>query len=314
MTAAAHGKAWPYGRRGIFEGELRSAAAEWFAVRGYPVSPHRPYCLADHDDWSKNIIDPEVVSLIRTEIASRRDAAKPFPLHKYVHHGLSSQAMLFNLVGPLIVRRDLAPLETAMKAVGVEWPTGEPPATFEFEDRSVFNEQQAQPTSVDLVIGDPSQNGAIFIEGKLKEPGFGGCSLFTDGDCNGENPAANFDSCYLHHIGRTYLQALKQHGFLEGALATDSTCPLANHYQFYRELLLALERRGVFVLLADDRSPVFRSQGTPERGLWPLLSRHVPRDAQRHMAYVSIQSTVKAIDSSGRHPWVSEFKRKYGIA
>ena len=34
------------------------------------------YCLATHDDWPRNIIDPEVVTLVLTQIASRRHAAK----------------------------------------------------------------------------------------------------------------------------------------------------------------------------------------------------------------------------------------------
>ena len=74
-----------------------------------------------------------------------------------------------------------------------------------------------------------------------------------------------------------------------------------------------MELKGTFVLLADNRSPVFRSMGTPELGLWPLLSRLVPETAQSSMAYVSIQSVVQAIEASRNHSWISEFKRKYGI-
>src|SRR5205807_3102288 len=98
-----------------------------------------------------------------------------------------------------------------------------------------------------------------------------------DGDCDGTNPAHDFSMCYLHHIGRTYLTVLERHGLFRGKLGSDSLCPLANHYQFYRELLLSIERRGYFILLADDRSPVFRSRGGGrERGLWHLLSSLAP--------------------------------------
>ena len=97
---------------------------------------------------------------------------------------------------------------------------------------------------------------------------------------------------HLHHIGRTYLPILEKNGFLAGPLASDATCPLANHYQFYRELLLAIELKGTFVLLADDRSPVFQSKGTPDRGLWPLLSRLVP-ESQGTMKRPDLLSAIR---------------------
>ncbi len=64
-----------------------------------------PYLLAEWEDWGSNIILPEVAEYITKE-RQIRSAKKGFPLHKYIHHGLSSQAMLLNLVGPLIVRQD----------------------------------------------------------------------------------------------------------------------------------------------------------------------------------------------------------------
>ena len=306
-------KPWPYGRKRDYEANLRSVATRWFAAHNFPVSRQMSYCLAEHEDWPNNIILPEVVQLVRDQIAKNREARTPFPLHRYVHHGLSSQAMLFNLIGPLIVSNDLTPLKNALKESGVQWPSGDSITKFEHEDRSVFNEQQGQPTSIDFVIGDPHKEGAIFIESKLVEKEFGGCSLFAQGDCNGENPASDFGRCYLHHIGRTYLEVLKKHQFFEGQLSRDTTCPLTNHYQFYRELLFALECKGTFVLVADDRSPVFRPSDSPERGLWPLLSRNVPGPAKKRMAYVSIQSIVRQIEASNRHGWISEFKLKYGL-
>jgi len=45
-----------------------------------------------------------VAAYIEEEHAQREAQQQGFPLHKYTHHGLSSQAMLFNLVGSLIVR------------------------------------------------------------------------------------------------------------------------------------------------------------------------------------------------------------------
>lgn len=153
---------------------------------------------------------------MQTEIAKRRDNKTPFPLHKWVHLGSSNQAMLFNLFGPLIARDDLEPLKLAVKKVGIKWPDGENSAKFEYEDRAIFNEQQVQPTSIDLVFGDPDKEGALFIEAKLVESGPGGCSLFADSDCNEDNSAETFNKCYLHHVGRTYWVALQKHGLSKG--------------------------------------------------------------------------------------------------
>ncbi len=60
--------------------------------------------------------------------------------------------MLFNLVGPLIVRNDLAPLRDAFAEAGISWPEGNPAATWEVTDRKIFGEDSGQPTSIDLVI------------------------------------------------------------------------------------------------------------------------------------------------------------------
>jgi hypothetical protein len=81
-------------------------------------------------------------------------------------------------------RNDLRPLKSALLELGVPWPADGATAEFEYEDREVFNERQAQPTSIDCVIGDASSPGALFIECKLVETGFGGCSVFAKGDWN----------------------------------------------------------------------------------------------------------------------------------
>ena len=84
---------------------------------------------------------------------------------------------------------------------------------------------------------------------------------FLEGDCDGRNPATDLSRCYLHYIGRWYWTVLGKHGFLRGRMATDATCLLANHYQFFREVGLALEKDGIFVLLSDERSPTFWCDG-----------------------------------------------------
>jgi POLQ-like helicase len=56
-------------------------------------------CLARHDLCPQNIICEDVADYVRQE-QKRLLGEDSFPLHKYLHHGLSSQAMAFNLIGP----------------------------------------------------------------------------------------------------------------------------------------------------------------------------------------------------------------------
>lgn len=307
---------WPYPRHREFEDQLRRTASKWFADRSLPVDAKYPFILAEWERWQDNLIDREVAGYIESERQRREASRQGFPLNKYVHHGLSSQAMLFNLVGPLMIRKDLSPLRDALEKTGIEWPAGAVEANFEFEDRTVFNEDSGQPTSIDLVLRDGGGLPRVFIEAKLVERAFGGCSVFVGGDCDGLNPARDPASCYLHHIGRRYWTRLQEHGFVEGPLADDVACVLANHYQFFRELLLALHLGGVFVLLSDERNPTFHCRGSNGcyRGLMPLLLALVPEALRTRVGSVSIQQVVAAVNASGRHPWISEFEAKYGLS
>ena len=307
---------WPYPRRSSYEDELRQAAGAWFRKQGAAVHPRMPYLLRDFADWPRNIILSEVADFIRGEQASRQ-GVDAFPLHKYLHHGLSSQAMLFNLIGPLITRNDVAPLAQAFREAGVPWPAG--PVTLKLEegDRAVFNEDMGQPTSLDLAIYGAAGSAPLFVEAKLSENGFGGCSVFAAGDCDGHNPAQRLESCYLHHIGRQYWQRMVEHGVLDSQLARDTLCPFTIYYQFFRESLFAAHKGGHFVLLYDARSPVFVRQGragAPEMGLWPLLAGLAPAPLRARLHAVTIQQVVAALRESVRHAdWVGLFGEKYGL-
>jgi hypothetical protein len=310
MSSRSKALTWPYPRHHAFEDTLRRAAAEWFAARGYPVHQKMPYLLASWEDWQNNIILPEVATYIVEERALR-SKKKGFPLHKYIHHGLSSQAMLFNLVGPLIVRQDLSPLEIAFKRNNIFWPEEKLKASLEFEDRRIFNEDTGQPTSIDLETWLPR----IVVESKLVEREFGGCSVFTAGDCDGRNPTGDFSLCYLHHIGRKYWDMLNKYDFLNGPIGKDATCILSVHYQFFREVLFALELGCTFVLLFDERNPTFICEGSHgKRGLMPLLLSFIPEALRDRVTMLSLQQVVMAIKSTGRHEWIQEFESKYGLS
>jgi POLQ-like helicase len=306
---------WPYTSRRRCEDTLRNAAEQWFTEKHVQTDPKKPYCLARRDSWRENIICSDVADYISEE--SKRHRGKvPFPLHNALHHGLSSQAMAFNLIGPLIVRRDLDPLKLAMTRMGLHWPDGEVETMFEHSDRSVFAEDSGQPTSIDIALAGKGE--AVFIEAKLVEPDFGGCSVFTAGDCEGRNPCPDtLGNCYLHHIGRTYWNRLIEHGISESSMFKGPICPFANYYQFFREVMFAFARNGTFVLLHDDRNPAYlrsAQNGASQGGLWPFLYESIPSDLRGRVGRLTIQCVVQAIAESGRHEdWVHEFEAKYAL-
>ena len=308
-------RTWPYTRYKKYEAAVRKAAEQWFSERGYKTHHKMRYCLADHDLWPKNIICEEVAEYICQE-KDRLLGQDSYPLHKYLHHGLSSQALAFNLIGPLIVRNDLAPLKIVVQRLGIEWPSGKVKAAFEHDDRSVFNEDNGQPTSIDIVL--TGESNSIFIEAKFVEREFGGCSVFAGGDCEGRNPyPEQLGKCYLHHIGREYWQRLDELGFSESELVKGAICPFANYYQFFREAAFAFTKRGSFILLHDERNPAFlksTGDGETQGGLWPFLYEAIPEELRHRTGRLTIQMVVEAIQESGRHEdWIGEFKKKYGI-
>ncbi len=282
---------------------MRQAASHWFSVKGFQTDPEKPYCLKDKKEWKKNIILDEVAAYI-----------EQVHLHKYVHHGLSSQAMAFNLMGPLITRNDYAPLAQLLQQKGVDNLRPITSASFEYEDRLVFNEDSAQPTSIDIVLKDNKATPVVFVESKLAEKEFGGCSIFSDGDCNGENPLPNKQQCYLHFIGRRYWDLMEKYGFTSH-LQHERQCIFVAHYQFFREILFALEKGGIFVLLSDARSPVFHCEGASvDKGLVPFLLTFVPKQWSHRIIGLSIQELVAEIKKVEKHQdWIGEFERKYGL-
>ncbi len=306
-------RTWPYPRHNDFVRLLREAATVWFKDHRYVTNDQMSYCLDKWENWRHNIIIPEVARYIAETKKECNGQSKPFPLHKYVHHGLSSQAMCFNLLGPLVVQGDLSPLKIACESAGVNWPADIADPQFEYEKRDVFKEDAGQPTSIDFVMKDRTGTPRIFIECKLVEQEFGGCSVFAAGDCDGRNPVGDYSGCYLHYIGRRYWELLEKHGFIP-SMKTERQCVLAIHYQFFRELIFSLEHDGVFILLSDERSPVFhcKGNGTP-RGIMPFLTQFVPDAARLRIASISIQSLLESIKVVGSYAWVSEFEKKYGL-
>jgi hypothetical protein len=315
MNSRQLAQKWTFPRHKLFEKELRIAASNWFKNRGYSTHSRMSYCLNNWDDWKKNIILDEVAAYIEKHKEGCERDRKPFPLHKYVHHGLSSQAMEFNLIGPLITRNDFEPLLQLLTQKNVDVSGHVISASFEYEDRNVFNEDSGQPTSIDIVLKNEKGNPIVFVESKLVEKEFGGCSIFSGGDCSGQNPLSDKGRCYLHFIGRKYWDLIEKYGFSE-TLKAEQQCIFVAHYQYFREVLFSLEKDGTFVLLSDQRSPVFHctANGT-NKGLMPFLLQFVPDEYKDRIASVSIQELVNSIKKSGKHQdWVKDFESKYGLA
>lgn len=294
-----------------WEEDLQGHLAKYFKDKNskdsrFPISSRHSYILAKRSDWHKNIILDRVAQYLDTRIAERH-----FALHKWIHHGLSSQAFLFNLLGPLVVDKQWHIFDEILHQAGIQLSTNITNAEFELEDPDVFNEQQGQPTSIDLCLytGDMEK---VFIEFKFTEKNFGGCSVFGDGDCDGRNPAKNPDLCYLHHIGRLYWQLMKKHGLLTKQIKKDSQCPFSTLYQFYRLILFALKKNGHFLLLYDERNPSFLVERDGiKRGLFNLVYESLPGKIQSKCHALSVQSILPTLQKHPELDWTDELIEKY---
>ena len=281
-----------------FRKHMERSATQWFAQRELMVRPKARYILESRDSWPDNLILPELAEHIRQQRGG-------FPLHKWAHHGLSSQAMLFNLLLPLIERAAVDDLRPAF--AGLPWPEGAG-LRLEVEDRMVFNENRGQPTSLDAAIeGD---GPTLFIEAKLVEPGFGGCGQLELGECDGRTPVSDHALCPLHRAGRSYWTRFEEVGLV---LDHGPLCAMAKNYQFFREVAFALHKGGHLVLLVHDDNPAFWSEeGT--RGLWPLLVGMVPEPQRQRLHRVTLRSVVDALRTTGQHDdWLADFEQRYGL-
>jgi hypothetical protein len=286
---------------------VEDAAAAWFRRRGCPVEAQRPYVLASHDTWLDNIIIPEVRSIVESVR----------PRHTMVHHGLSSQALAFNLFGPLMLRQDLAAAKPAFEAAGIQWPSPQCIGQFEFDDPNVFAEiGRDQPTSWDIAMGSSGGEPSLLVEVKFVEHDLGSCSVFTRGDCDGANPARNFDICYLHsHKKRRYLVVAEELGLLETAAFAGAICPFTIYYQFFREVAFAAVKRASMIYVLDDRNPALFSRGPKGHGgRIPFLMALLPSSLSSLVSVVTIPTILSALEASNRHDnWLGEFRTKYGF-
>ncbi len=299
-----------FGRQAVIA-SLRRQVASYFARKGLPVQPRRPYMLDRHVSWPANIILERVARFVEQEIERRKGLKQHFALHSFVYHGLSSQALLWNLLGPLIVDERWDMLTQILRAAGIPLQGETFRAEIEVEDPKVLGEYGGQPTSLDLCL-HTKKGERVFVEFKFTEAGFGGCSAFGNGDCDGRNPAHKFDLCYLHRIGRRYWSLMQDHEILTGDLLTDTQCPFTNLYQAYRLILYTLEQEGYFLLLYDARNPAFvvvDSQGC-RRGLFIRVLESLPDHIRARCHTLSVQQVLGELEPHGLE-WLPELTGKH---
>ncbi|WP_321369877.1 PGN_0703 family putative restriction endonuclease [uncultured Draconibacterium sp.] len=292
--------------------EVEEYATNYFASKRYPVGKKSKYILDKRDNWCRNIILDSVHQYIANEKEEAKKSKISFPLHKYIHHGLSSQAMLFNLFGEPLINQDYVFFQDVFQFSDIKLDE-KYELKFEHYNRNTFKETTQQPTSFDFAVFDSTgEHRNIFIEAKYVEREFGGCSSIESGECDGLNPVNNHDSCYLTQKGRTYWQLMKKHG-LDQPYQNCSICPFAIYYQFFRELMFALENNGYFVLLIDKRNPAFeKSNNGNKRGLISVLLNQIPQKLHYVIKVLYIQDVLPILEKHG-YSWVGEFREKYGM-
>lgn len=301
---------WGYKQYNDFRRDQNQIAANWFLKKNFAVQQKYPFILKSHNDWKSNIILSAVADFIDKTKNDYEKRKEPFPLHKYIHHGLSSQAMLFNLLGDSVVKKDLDFFSHLFDYADVYIDT-DSELLFEYSDRKTFNEKQQQPTSFDFAI--KNKNGKnVFVEAKYVETEFGKCSTIDNGDCEGLNPVNNPDLCYLTHKERNYWELMKKHG-LDKSYINSPICPFSVYYQFYRELLFAIENNGYYVILTDSRNPAFyKSANNSQRGLIPILINLIPGDLRPIIKMLNIQEVIDKLENLD-YDWTEEFRDKYGL-
>jgi len=302
---------WSYKQYKDYRREQNIIAEKWFKEKVYPVNKKYSFILDKNSDWRKNILLKTVADFIEVTKRTYEKEGKPFPSHKYIHHGLSSQAMLFNLLGEVVLNKDYTFLSTVFNFPEVQiTPISE--LLFEYSCRKTFNENQQQPTSFDFAIINKTGKN-VFLEAKYVETEFGKCSTIETGECDGLNPIPDNNYCYLTYKGRNYWELMKKYK-LDKPFINSPICPFAVYYQFYRELMFALENNGYYVILIDNRNPAFNktAAGEIDRGLIPVLTNILPEELKPYVKIIYIQDVINKLRLAG-YTWASEFKNKYGM-
>jgi Restriction Endonuclease associating with ARP len=295
-----------------FINDMRLVSSNYFKKNGYYTEEKRKYILRNWGDWKNNIInDYGLIAFLESEISRHKDMKKPFPLHKYVHHGLSSQACLFNLFGPIIARANFSLLKNIILLSGIKLKgdINKEGIEFEFSDKNLFREK-GQPTSIDLYV-KTNTSEHVFVEFKFTESEFGTCSVYRSGDCDGTSPKNDKMLCYLHkNVKCSYLDLMEKYDLF----TNDQYCLFIEFYQAYRLLLFSLEKNGYFLLIHDERNPSFlMEKGGVNRGLFKRFRQLLPKDILKRVYILSIQEIVTYLNDTSDNTWLRNFKERYAL-
>jgi len=302
-------------KRQDFVKKLQENAANYFKEKKCAISndKNREYILDSYVNWRNNIILPSVLNYLNNYKRDCNENKKPCPFHKWLHHGLSSQACLFNLFGPFLADNDWGPLKEILmlsKSESGNYLTlrgNIDKAEFEYSINKTFEENRGQPTSIDLYV-HTEKDEKIFIEFKFTESGFGVCSVYENGNCDGANPLKNPKICYLNELGRSYIDLMKKHELL----IDNESCPFVEFYQAYRLLLFSLENDGHFVFIYDDRNPSFINELNGERhGKLIRFIKLLPERYQHNIYILTVKEIVHYLQKHYNYTWLDEFKKKY---
>ena len=83
-------QSWPFPRYYAYQRKMRETAKRWFDGKNLARDPKYAFILDRWENWPSNLILPEVADYIRRQKMMCEGEGKPFPLHKHLHHGLSS--------------------------------------------------------------------------------------------------------------------------------------------------------------------------------------------------------------------------------
>ena len=292
-------------KRNEFVKRLQKQTANYFQSQEL-LTAGCGYILDKYENWGKNIIQDNVRKFIVNEKEKAKNEKRPFALHKYLHHGLSSQACFFNLLGPIVVSRDFGLMKEILTLSTVKLEGEIIDAKFEYTDRKIFNESKGQPTSVDLYVVTDC-NEKIYVEFKFTEAEFGTCSIYEDGNCDGLNPKFDPELCYLHNINRNYINLMNKYDLLRDG----DSCQFIEFYQVYRLLLMALEDDGQFLLIHDERNPTFIGEYKGKtRGRYIRFLKMLPPKFVNRVHVISVQSILKRLQVK-KCNWSEDFMSKY---
>jgi hypothetical protein len=78
------------------------------------------------------------------------------------------------------------------------------------------------------------------------------------------------------------------------------------------KLLFALRKDGTFILLRDERNPVFSRPGASGPvGLLPSLIELIPESVRHRIATITVQDVLRELDGQ---EWVTESRAKYALS